>query len=141
MNSEPSSQNSVNPGSNREVQERLLQAENKALEAQKRIEWCEGILQALKQPIIVTNSDRVVTDLNETALLLINKSKDKVLGQSNNKLGLEIGNAMNRGIDRISTDSSPIYFSQKNSDYIVECAQIIDKKHKESGHVEIFNHR
>ncbi|HWQ66289.1 MAG TPA: methyl-accepting chemotaxis protein [Methanospirillum sp.] len=106
-------------------------------EAQRRSDWYETILDAIKYPITVTDINRRWTFVNKAVEDMLKASRKDLLGHSCSEWGAGICNTADCGINRLNTGFQTTQFEQSGGHFTVDCAYLTDPSGRRIGHVEV----
>ena len=107
------------------------------LETQKKADWYESILDAIRYPITVTDMNRQWTFVNKAVLDMLKVTRADIIGHPCSEWGAGICNTDDCGINRLNAGHFTTRFEQFGGHFTVDCAYLTDAAGGRVGHVEV----
>jgi methyl-accepting chemotaxis protein len=104
-----------------------------------RAAWYESILDAIKNPITVTDMNRRWTFVNKAVADMLNVDRKAIMGHPCSEWGAGICNTSECGITRLLNGFENTQFEQGGGYFNVDTAYVVNAKGERVGHVEVVS--
>lgn len=104
-----------------------------------KIFWYEQILDSIPMPLSVTDTQMKWTFINKATENILGKKRVDIIGADCSKLGTDICNTENCGVECLKKGKKTSYFSDKNQnkEFQVDTAYLKNSKGEDIGHIEV----
>jgi len=105
----------------------------------EKCHWYRGMLDAIPQPLSVTDMDMNWTFVNSAATDPLGVKMEDVLGQQCSNWGAPICKTAKCGVECLRCDKPNTFFDQWGKSFRVDTSYLYNRKGQQVGHIEVVN--